>query len=96
MKAGFLRTPASGRPFHGEDQEAFALAETKWVDSKASPGSREMTGVCPSTDGLDGSIRDAVGTSCVPGGLHDPGWMESEERGKGREPESSSYALSYP
>ena len=46
LQAGFPRTPASGgKQFQSEDREGFAFVEAKHVDSEASLGSREMTGV---------------------------------------------------
>lgn len=75
---------------HGEDLESFAFVEIKQVDSKASPGSREMMGVCPSTDGMDGSGPEMLSAPHESGDWvsSHPGRMESEEKGKGREPES--------
>ena len=78
-----------GKQFHGEDQEGSVFMETKQVDSNASPGSREMRGVRPSTEGMDGSFGKELSAP------HDPGRMESEEKGKGREPKSCSLCLHY-
>lgn len=101
LQAGFPRTPASGgKQFQSEDREGFAFVEAKHVDSEASLGSREMTGVSVQAEmgWTVGSERCRQRITILVGGgvLHNPGRMESEEKREGREPESSSHFLNYP